>query len=393
MKDVNSILILFLLSSLQIFGQSRADLEEMRTKNLQEIEYVDKLIKSTAFQRKESLNQLRVIGKQLSLREKIINEYGEEISLLEYRISLNRFALDMLEQDIDAQKLEYEKSIVSAYKSTKGTPAVAFILSSTDFNQGYKRLKYIQQVARYRRNESETIETLYSEIQGTKERLEKDRKNVNDLKNREVRQRQMLRDEQYQKEKLVNTLGKKEKQLKQDLEEKKRIARQIENEISRLIEEERRKSAVTPMSNEMKLIGDSFGENRGRLPWPVEKGIITSHFGLQPHPVLKNVTEDNIGIEITSSGTTKVKAVFKGDVVRVFAISGANMAVIIRHGKYLTVYQNLVNVRVKAGDRIETGQEVGEVFLDSGAGEKAVLKFMIYEEKKKLDPEIWIVKK
>ena len=148
-----------------------------------------------------------------------------------------------------------------------------------------------------------------------------------------------------------------------------------------------------PMSREMKVIGDSFGENRGRLPWPVERGIITSHFGLQPHPVLKNVTEDNIGIEITSSGATRAKSVFKGEAVRVFAISGANMAVIIRHGKYLTVYQNLVNVRVKAGEAVALGQELGDVYLDNGDGGKAVLKFMVYEEKKKLDPEQWLSKK
>jgi septal ring factor EnvC (AmiA/AmiB activator) len=147
------------------------------------------------------------------------------------------------------------------------------------------------------------------------------------------------------------------------------------------------------MTGEMKLIGDSFGENKGRLPWPVDKGIITSHFGLQKHPVLKNVTEDNIGIEITSSGPTRAKSVFKGEVVRVFAISGANMAVIIRHGKYLTVYQNIVNVKVKAGDSVSTGQEIGDVFSDSENGEKAVIKFMVYEEKNKLNPELWLVKK
>jgi murein hydrolase activator len=143
----------------------------------------------------------------------------------------------------------------------------------------------------------------------------------------------------------------------------------------------------------MKLIGNSFGENKGRLPWPVEKGIVTSHFGIQKHPVLKNVMEDNIGIEITSSGATKARSVFKGQVVRIFAIPGANMAIIIRHGKYLSVYQNIINVKVKAGDNLNTGQEIGDVYLDSEDGNKAVLKFMIYEEKNKLDPETWIVKK
>ena len=393
MKLKLTILILIVLSSLNVTGQSRSELEELRKKNLQEIEYVDRMLKSTASQKTENLNELRVIGKKLTLREKLINEYGEEISLLEYRISLNRFAITMLEEDVEKMKADYERSILSAYKATKGTPALAFILSSSDFNQGYKRLKYIQQVARYRRSESETIEAIYGELTRTKERLESDRKNVSDLKSKEERQKQILREEQNRKERLVTNLTKKERQLKQELEEKKRIAASIENEIARLIEEERKRSKVTPMTGEMKLIGDSFGENKGRLPWPVDKGIITSHFGLQKHPVLKNVTEDNIGIEITSSGPTRAKSVFKGEVVRVFAISGANMAVIIRHGKYLTVYQNIVNVKVKAGDSVSTGQEIGDVFSDSENGEKAVIKFMVYEEKNKLNPELWLVKK
>ncbi|MGE5348170.1 MAG: murein hydrolase activator EnvC family protein [Actinomycetota bacterium] len=393
MKKGYLILVFALFFACALEGQSRAELEEMRRKNLQEIEYVDRMLKATATQKNENINELRVISRKLNLREKLINEYGQEISLLEYRISLNSLATEMLEQDLNELKSEYARSIISAYKATKGTPALAFILSSSDFNQGYKRLKYIQQVAKYRRKETETIETLYNELRSTKERLEKDRRNVNDLKNKEVRQKQMLSQEQNRKERLVTTLSRKEKQLKQELDEKRRIARQIEKEIEKLIEEERKKSETVPMSREMKVIGDSFGENKGRLPWPVDKGIITGHFGLQPHPVLKNVTEDNIGIEITSVGQTKARSVFKGEVVRVFAISGANMAVIIRHGKYLTVYQNLVNVKLKAGDSVTLGQEIGDVYMDNGDGGKSVLKFMVYEEKKKLDPEQWLIKK
>jgi septal ring factor EnvC (AmiA/AmiB activator) len=393
MRRVLLMCIAGVLATVSLCGQSRAELEELRKKNLQEIEYVDRMLKTTATEKSENLNELRVIGKKLNLREKLINDYGQEISLLEYRISLNRLASEMLEEDLNNLKKEYARSIASAYKVSKGTPALAFILSSSDFNQGYKRLKYIQQVARFRRKGTETIETIYVELQGTKQRLEKDRKNINDLKNREVRQKQILREEQDKKERIVTVLSSKEKQLKQDLDEKRRIARQIEKEIERLIEEERKRSLSTPMSNEMKVIGESFGENRGRLPWPVDRGIVTGHFGLQPHPILKNVTEDNIGIEITSSGSTKARAVFKGEVVRVFAISGANMAVIIRHGKYLSVYQNLVNVRVKAGDSVSLGHDLGEVYLDGANGNKTVLKFMLYEEKKKLDPELWLIKK
>lgn len=387
------LVILFVACSLELGAQTRSELENLRKKNLEEIEYVDRLLKSTANAKKENLGELRVIGKKLNIREKIINEYGEEIGLLEYRISLNILGEEMMEEDLKRLRKSYEDAIISAYKATKGTPAVAYILSSRDFNQGYKRLRYIQQIAKYRRNESEVISRIYNELQKTRESLESDKKSVSDLKLKEERQKEILKAEQDKREKLVDNLSKKEKQLKQELEEKKRIAKQIETEIAKIIEEESKRKSATPLSNEMKLIGNSFGENKGRIPWPVEKGIITSHFGLQKHPVLKNVMEDNIGIEITSSGQTKVKSVFKGQVVRVFAISGANMAIILRHGKYLSVYQNIVNVKVKVGDNIETGKEMGDVFVDEEDGSKAILKFMIYEEKTKLDPESWLVKK
>ena len=191
---------------------------------------------------------------------------------------------------------------------------------------------------------------------------------------------------------MVNSLGTKEKQLQKELDEKRRIAQKIEAEINKLIEEEKKKTLKSELTPEMKLIGESFAENKGRLPWPVEKGTITSQFGLQQHPVLSYVTEDNIGIEITNTGKTKVRSIFKGQVMKVFAISGANWGIIIRHGKYLTVYQNLVNVTVKQGEMVDLKQDIGDVFCDIDNGSKSVLKFMIFQEKY-LDPEIWISKK
>jgi murein DD-endopeptidase MepM/ murein hydrolase activator NlpD len=128
------------------------------------------------------------------------------------------------------------------------------------------------------------------------------------------------------------------------------------------------------------------------LPWPVEKGIITSQFGVQQNPVLKYVTENNIGIEITSLGKTPVRSIFKGEVANVFFIKGANMTVIIRHGKYLSVYENIVDLKVKRGDKVSTKEEIGNVYCDTDNGNKSILKFMIFEEKEKLDPEAWITK-
>ena len=212
------------------------------------------------------------------------------------------------------------------------------------------------------------------------------------LKTKEEQQKNLLQSEQQKKQQMVKSLSKKEKQLQKELEEKKKIADKIEREIARIIEDERKKVTKSDNAPEQKLIGENFAENKGRLPWPVEKGIITSQFGLQKHPVLKYVTENNIGIEITSNGSTPVRSVFKGEVRSVFLIKGANMTVIIRHGKYLTVYENIVDLKVKPGDKVDTKQQIGNVYCET-EGNKAILKFMIFEEKEKLDPESWITKK
>jgi len=207
-----------------------------------------------------------------------------------------------------------------------------------------------------------------------------------------------LQSEQEKKKKMVTTLATREKQLKKELEDKRKVAQKIEAEISRLIEEERKKSISNDLTPEMKLIGQNFEENRGRLPWPVEKGIITSKFGPQKHPVLNYVNENNIGIEITSYGRTPVRAVFKGQIAMIFAIQGANTSVILKHGRYFTVYQNLINVKVKKGDIVNTKDEIAEVYFETENGNKAILKFMIFMERdktepEKLDPELWIAKK
>jgi len=372
-------------------GQTKAELEEQRKKTLEEINYVDNLLRTTAKEKNESLNALRIIGNKLNLRESVIKGLGDEISLLNDRIELNQLAINMMEKDLNILKNDYSRTILSSYKAKKINQEIIYVLSAKDFNQGYKRLKYLQQVTKYRRNESEIIAELKSQIEETKKRLENDLIRITDLKNGEELQKSLLQGEKSRKQKIVNTLGKKEKQLQKELEDKKRIARQIESEIVRLIAEERKKNLKTEMTPEQKLISDNFSENKGRLPWPVERGIITGHFGIHQHPVLKYVTVNNKGIEITSSGRAKARSVFKGEIAKVFAIQGANWTIIVKHGKFLSVYSNIINVKVKIGDKIETKQELGDVFVDPGADNNCILKFMIFEQDY-LDPELWIAK-
>jgi len=382
--------LMILLLPLAI-GQTRGDLEEQRKRALEEISYVDNLIQNTAKEKSESISALKILGNKVNLRESIIKGMGDEIDLLNERIEMNQLAIEMMEGDLISLKEDYSSAIISSYKSKKVNPDIVYILSAKDFNQGYKRLKYLQQVTKFRRKESEIIGELKERIEDTKVKLELDLLRVSDLRHKEVLQRNLLQNEQTRKQKIVKSLGSKEKQLQKELAEKKKIAKRIENELARIIEEERKKQIKSDLTPEQKLIGESFMENKGRLPWPVERGVITSHFGIHQHPVLKYLTEENIGIEISSSGKTSARSVFKGEVTAISAISGSNMTVIIRHGKYLTVYNNLINVRVKKGDKVELKQIIGEVFPDPGSNNNCTLKFMIFEQKY-LDPELWISK-
>jgi murein hydrolase activator len=376
-----------------ISAQQRKDLEDQRKKTLEEISYVDNLLKATTQQRTAGVNDLKIIENRITLRENVITGLKSEIELYNYRIELNNLSISMMEDDLVRLRREYAGSIRLAFKASKGYHMALFILSARDFNQGYKRLKYLQQSARFRRRQAETISDLVNQVSDSKVRLEQDRKQLTDLRGREENQKRLLETEQQRKQRLIRELAGKERQLKQDLENKKKIAARIQSEINKMIEAERKRASTTDMTPEQKLTGADFAGNKGKLPWPVERGVITSKFGLQKNAVLKNVTEDNIWIEITSTAGTPVRSVFRGEVTGVYGISGGNMAVIVKHGKYFTAYQNLINVKVKPGDKIETKQILGDLFIEASAGNKGILRFMIFEETKKLNPELWIAPK
>jgi murein hydrolase activator len=392
MKYLVLINFLFWILISCLSAQTKAELEKKRNTTLNEISYVDNMLKSTSKKKEESINAVRIIGNKLNLRESVIRGMRDEINLLTERIDLNTLAMAMMESDLVNLKKDYARAVINSYIAQKENPELVYILSARDFNQGFKRLKYLQQVTKFRRREAEIIIELKDQIQTTRDRLQNDLSRISDLKSKEEKQKNLLQTEQGRKQAMVKSLSNKERQLQKELDEKKRIADKIEKEIARIIEEEKKRVIKSDNTPEQKLIGENFAENRGRLPWPVERGVITSQFGIQKNPVLKYVTENNIGIEITSLGKTTVRSIFKGEVAKVFSIPGANMTIIIRHGKYLTVYQNVVDLKVKPGDKVDTKQVIGNVFCETENGNKSILKFMIFEEKEKLDPELWISK-
>jgi len=385
------IILIFLIASLNVEGQTRAELEQQRNEALEDIEYFDTMLHKTSEEKSESMNELNMIRRKLNLRENVINGLMEEQELLEDRMELNKLAIDMMEDDIDILIREYEKAIKHAQKVSKANPELAYILASKDINQGYKRMKYLQQVAKYRRREAEIILELKNEVEENKEKLEKDLIEISELKKTEEKQKNSLTIEQRKQRNVINSLSQKERQLRQELEKKRRIAEEIEKEIERIIENESKRNALNALTPEDMIVGEDFSKNKGRLPWPVERGIITSQFGIHDHPVIKGAKINNIGVEITSGTKEIARTVFKGKVMSVFGITGGNMAVIIRHGKYLTVYQNLVNVKVKPGDEVNEKEYIGDVYYEEG--EKSIIKFMVYEEKERQNPEDWLAKR
>jgi septal ring factor EnvC (AmiA/AmiB activator) len=265
-----------------------------------------------------------------------------------------------------------------------------FLLSAESFNQAYKRYKYLNQYAEYRRDQAEKIRAKAAKL----------RYKIKEFKNLKEEKEKILAQKKSEKFKLkyetrqvrdqVQGLKQKERQIRQDIARKKKIIDHLEKEIQQIIEEERNKTDVWEnLSADMQKISTAFEKNKGELPWPITDGIITRKFGENTHPVLKGIKINNNGVDISATENSKVRCIFEGIARKVVSIPGANLTVIVRHGNYLTVYSNLIDVDVEPGDRIARGQIIGRVFGDRSNHEN-VLHLEIYHENKKLNPEDWL---
>ena len=253
-------------------------------------------------------------------------------------------------------------------------------------------MKYI---SAYRVKKANEIDSLIVELDHQKDQLNllKNDKLLS-LEEKEVEQEKLV-GQRSRRSAMINELKRKESQLREEIREKERIAKALESKIREIIEEEARKLNSTDiyasLTPEQELIGKDFKKNRGKLPWPVEKGIVTEGYGRHEVPGLRGSSVQNNGVDITSSPGTEVRAVFEGEVTKVFAILGANYTVLIRHGEFLSVYQNLVNVRVKTGDKVLTKEQLGEAFTDETEN-VAMVHFEVWQERTILNPEEWISK-
>lgn len=391
------LLILLVVLSVTSYGQSLDELRRKKEKTNEEIKYTNRLLEEAKKNEKQTLNKYKILNKQIELRTSLITGINSEVGVLADFIDQNAWLVSSLNADLEELKKEYAGMIQFAQRNQTNYSKVLFLLSADSFNQAYKRLMYLRQYAEYRKKQAELIQWLRDLVQVKVKNLERQRSEKETLLQNKKREADQLNKEKKQQGQNLTKLQQQQKDFQKKLREQQRIEAQLSREIERIIEEEVKKARKSgkdtyEMTPEQKLVSGQFEQNKRRIPWPVERGVITDRFGVHEHPVLKNIQVRNNGIDISTAQGSIARSVFSGEVSRVFMVSGGNTAVIIRHGIYLTVYSNLVNVPVRSGDKVSVKQTIGTIATDNEDGNKTVLKFQIWKENVKLNPEDWIAR-
>jgi len=405
MRTISIFILFVFLGTATAHAQKKTDLEKQKKQLLQDIELTNKLLNETEENKKTTLNELNLLRTKINKRQELINTILRETELIEDRISETREIVSSLERDLARLKGEYGKMLYYTYKNHSQYDRLMFILSSEDFNQAYKRIKYFQQYSKHRKQQATAIETTRSSLENRSNELADKKLKMAYLVENKEKEKIVLSTEKEEQNELVQSLNAKEDELKQQLKKKQRDAKKLERAIARVIEEEIRKAkakaaktggtitksgvALTP--KELALSG-KFSNDQGRLPWPSERGIITSTFGEHPHPTLRGIKTVNNGIDITTEKNAKARVIYDGIVRMVFSIPGAHKAVMVKHGEFFTLYANLEKVVVKTDDKVTVKQELGTVVTNREDG-NTILHFEIWKGTSKLNPNSWIVGK
>lgn len=403
--------IILLFTSFSLFSQdSKEDLEHKKEQLVKEIQSLQTELDQTKKSKKTNAGQLAALQKKIKTRQKLISAYNNEISQFTKEINNKVFTIRSLDRDLDTLKQNYAKMVYYAYKHRDAYNRLLFLFSASDFNDAFRRLKYIKRFNAYRRQQAELIQVTQGDLKKQTTALKVKKKNKQQLLNEQEIQKQKLAAEKNEKDQLVKTLSKQEKQLKASIDKKKKeqesLKKEIANLIKKEIEEAKKKGTASTSSSaktssstsssslsltpEAKALSASFENNQGKLPWPVDKGEISDQFGTHAHAVFDNLTVKNNGVDITTAQGASVRAIFKGTVVGILSNPGYHKAVLVRHGEYFTVYSNLSSVNVKANDEITTKQNVGTAYTDPSTGETLV-HLEIWKGTTLLNPESWII--
>jgi len=398
MKTLRFLYILFLLTfAVSIcLGQSKSELEKKKKKTQDDINYTNKLLKQTQENQNATYNNLLLLNKNINSRQELISDISSELTYAERQIKDLEFLIQIMTEDLENLKKDYAEMIRIAWKNQNKYNTIMFIFAAEDFNQTFLRFKYMQQLAKFRKKQFKAINSLQSILKIQIQTLEEVKNSKSTLLEDEEREQKSLLREQKEKEKALNKLKTKEQELKENLKEQQKQMAQVQKEIEKLIAEEtKRTSGSTVGKYELtpseKIVSTNFGNNKGKLPWPVDRGVIVSNFGKQYHPVLTNVEIDNKGIDISTTAGTDARSIFDGEVRKVFSVPGAQNAIIIRHGEYLSVYTHLDVVYVSIGESVIAKQAIGKIHTDKTEN-KTILHFEIWKGSTVVNPTGWLAR-
>jgi len=396
-------------------GKSKKQLQSEINSLQKEISTANQLLKKTKKDKEMTLNEVSILDQKIKQRENLIKAYNEQISILDEEIKSGQSNIKTLNSDLSKLQKEYAKMIVFANKNRNNYDKLGFIFASKDFNQAFSRLRYIREFNDARKVKMEQIASTERQISSEVEANQQAREEQAALLKEEKTQQEALQKEKKDLNGQVAKLKKKEGKIQQDIKNKQQQAKKLQKAIDDIIAEEIRKAnaeaerkrkeeakknkttTTTPKEKGMaltpaeKTLSNNFVNNKGKLPWPVERGVISSSFGKHASVVSNKVTVTNNGIDIATTENAQARAIFDGEVASVTKLTGSNTVVILRHGEYFTVYSNLENVTVKRGDKVKTKQTLGTIHTNKTEN-KTELHFELLKEQNRQDPANWLSK-
>ena len=389
--------LLILIPVLSLAQDKKAALEAQKKLLQQEIVQINALIKTSAKKRANVLTQVETVQLKMDRQDALIQLTNRQINRLNQEININLRNIEKLRTELTSLKKDYAEMVVSARKNKSTQNRLMFLLSSESFWQAYKRMAYMKQYAAYRKQQGEQIAAKTKALQQYTSDLVAQRKDKKQLIEENRKAQKELDSIRKRQNTLVLELKKREKNYTAQIKKKQKQRGTIDKEIARLIREAiaaSNKKAGTKtgsfvLTPEAKALAASFVSNKGRLPWPVEKGIVTQRFGTQRHPVVRTATIKSNGVTLSVPAGATARSVFEGIVLNIVQFKGSNPIVLIQHGSYIPSYKNLSKVYVKKGGRVTAKQAIGQIFTNKDTG-KTTLQFSLFQNTTPQNPALWL---
>jgi septal ring factor EnvC (AmiA/AmiB activator) len=377
---------------------TRKQLESQKAVIQKELKQINELLFKNKKQKAETFSDIEKLSLKIERKQEFIKLTNKQINLLNKDLQENQTKQDQLSIELSQVRSAYKELILQSYKARSGKNRLMFVLSSETFFQAFKRTQYIKQYAVYRKAQANKILKLSEQLNKIKEELNERKLIKQQLLNDNRLTQKSLENEKKQADKIAFNLRKEEKKYKKNILAKQRERTRIDKQIDKLIRDaiaasnkNKEKSDSFTLTPEAIALEKNFELNKGKLPWPVSRGVVIQKFGTQPHPVVKTAKIKSNGIVIATETSAKVKTVFKGKVLSVLSFKGSNPTILIQHGNYITAYKNLYKVYVAKGDDLQSGEVIGEVFTNSSTGESSI-QFSIFKRTTALNPLSWILK-